>query len=425
MRQAEDYGALLALAGEISREENLDGLLRRILDKSLPWMRVEACSIFLPDDSTGELVIHSATNVGGAQPDQTRLSEIRVPAGKGIVGAAMRDKQPIRVDDALNDPRVYRAADEKTGWTTLALLAAPLLDGDVCRGVIEFLNPVGRPAFTADDEKLVEYFAGLVAAALGRVRSQEAALERAALQRDLDLAREMQTGLLPRQFPGVAESPGLEVFARLDPAKEVSGDLYDFFFIAPGQLCFVVGDVSGKGVAAGLFMAVTRTLIRALARPDRSPAEMLSRVNKELCRDNEACLFVTMVLGVADVSTGRIVCGLAAHNQPAVIRAAGGATFGPVGGVPMGLHEGGKFGEWAVDLAPGDALVVYTDGVTEAMDPAGRMFGAEPLRGVLESVAGRPAGEIVGAVSSAVVAHAAGGEPSDDITILALCRRDS
>lgn len=423
MQQTDDYGALLALAGEISREENLDGLLRKILDKSLPWMRVDACSIFLPDEATGELVIHSATNTGGSLPDATRLSEIRVPAGKGIVGAAMRDKQLIRVDDALNDPRVYRAADEKTGWTTRALLAAPLLDGDECRGVIEFLNPVGRPAFTADDEKLVEYFAGLVAAALGRVRSQEAAIERAALQRDLDLAREMQTGLLPRQFPGAAESPGLEVFARLDPAKEVSGDLYDFFFVSPGRLCFVVGDVSGKGVAAGLFMAVTRTLVRALARPGMGPAEMLAQVNNELCRDNEACLFVTMILGIADVESGRIVCGLAAHNQPAVVRASGQVDLGPVGGIPMGLQEGGVFGEWSVELEPGDALVVYTDGVTEAMDPASRMFGAEALRRVLAAAAGRSAGEIVSEVSSAVLAHAAGADPSDDITILTLRRR--
>jgi sigma-B regulation protein RsbU (phosphoserine phosphatase) len=132
-----------------------------------------------------------------------------------------------------------------------------------------------------------------------------------------------------------------------------------------------------------------------------------------------------MILGVADVESGRVVCGLAAHNQPAVVRASGSVVFGPVGGVPMGLHEGGAFGEWVVDLGAGDALVVYTDGVTEAMDPSDRMFGADALRGVLAAAARRSAGEIVAAVSSAVVGHAAGGEPSDDITILALRRRDA
>jgi len=413
-----DYAGLLRLAGSISRATELDGLLEKILTESLPWMRVEACSIFLPDERTGELVIHSAHGAGAP-----KLAAFRVPAGKGIVGAAMTEKRLIRVDDAASDDRVYKEADRKSGWTTRALLAAPLLDGEECLGVIEFLNPVGRPVFTAADEELVEYFAGLVAAALGRVRAQSAALERAALQRDLELAREMQTGLLPRAFPAAADSPVFELFARLDPAREVSGDFYDFFFIEPGRLCFVVGDVSGKGVAAGLFMGVTRTLVRALARPGRSPVEILSLVNTELCRDNEACLFVTMVLGIADAASGEVVCGLGAHNPPVRVPARGVPEFGPLGGAPLGLMSGPKFAEWRVQLAPGDALVVYTDGVTEALDESGRLFTSERLLELLGRQAGGRAENLTGAVSAAVAAHAAAAERSDDITILVLRRR--
>lgn len=113
------------------------------------------------------------------------------------------------MDRPDEDPRFYREADEKTGWKTKALLAAPLLDGEECLGAIEFLNPVGRPAFTEGDEHMVEYFAGLVAAALVRIRAHDAALERAQVQRDLDLARELQGGLLPKIFPTRQESPGL------------------------------------------------------------------------------------------------------------------------------------------------------------------------------------------------------------------------
>lgn len=415
-----DYAGLLGLAGEISREVELDGLLLKILTRSLPWMRVEACSIFLPSDASGDLVIHSAQ--GETAP---KLGAFRVPAGKGIVGASMMEKRMIRVDDAASDDRVYKEADKKTGWTTRALLAAPLLDGDECLGVIEFLNPVGRAAFTEEDERLVEYFAGLVAAALGRVRAQAAALERAALQRDLDLAREMQAGLLPGEFPTIDESPGLELFASLEPAQEVSGDLYDFFFIEPGKLCFVVGDVSGKGVAAGLFMAVTRTLLRAIARPGMSPAQILAMVNAELCRDNEACLFVTMILGIADTSTGDVVCGLGAHNPPVRLPREGTPEFGPLGGAPLGLMEAAKFSEWALRLDPGDALVVYTDGVTEALDESGALFTNERLLAALDRLDASAAEQVAATVSRTVAAHVGTADRSDDITVMVLRRRGS
>ena len=412
-----DYDALLSLAGEITRETDLDGLLAKILTKSLPWMRVEACSIFLVDEETGDLVMHTAHGEGAP-----KLGQLRVPAGRGIVGAAMNEKRVIRVDDAPNDPRVFKEADKKSGWTTKALLAAPLLDGDECLGVIEFLNPTGRSIFTPEDERLTEYFAGLVAAAVGRVRAQAAALERAALQRDLDLARKLQKGLLPLEFPSPEASPAIDLFAVLEPAKEVSGDLYDFFFIEPGKLCFVVGDVSGKGIAAGIFMAMTRTLLRAIARPGMSPAEILTQLNTELCRDNEACLFVTMILGIVDVTTGEIVCGLGGHNAPVHV-ARGDAVFGPLGGAPLGLMPQAQFTEWRPLLAPGDMLLVYTDGVPEALDEARRLFTNERFLSVLRGKVPSSSRALVAEVEQAVVAFVGGAERSDDVTLMALHRR--
>jgi sigma-B regulation protein RsbU (phosphoserine phosphatase) len=412
-----DHAALLSLAGEITRETDLDGLLAKILTKSLPWMRVEACSIFLVDEGTGDLVMHTAHGEGAP-----KLGQLRVPAGRGIVGAAMNEKRVIRVDDAATDPRVFKEADKKSGWTTKALLAAPLLDGDECLGVIEFLNPVARPAFTAEDEQLVEYFAGLVAAAVGRVRAQAAALERAALQRDLDLARELQKGLLPLEFPPRESSPAIDLFASLQPAKEVSGDLYDFFFIEPGKLCFVVGDVSGKGIAAGIFMAVTRTLLRAIARPDMSPAQILKQLNTELCRDNEACLFVTMILGIVDVVSGEIVCGLGGHNAPVHVSRSS-ADFGPLGGAPLGLMPQADFPEWTPQLAPGDSLLVYTDGVPEALDESHQFYSNERFLSGLRTVDASSPRKLVSEVERVLAAFVGAAERSDDVTLMALHRR--
>jgi len=416
LKAGEGYIGLLRLAGEIGREPDLKGLLEKILQKSRPWMRAEACSIFLPDPATGELVIHSAH--GDSAP---QLGSLRVPAGKGIVGAAMAGRKMIRVDDVTKDPRFFGKADEQTGWKTRALLAAPLLDGEECIGVIEFLNPQGRTAFKREDEELMEYFAGLVSAALVRIRAHDAALERA--QRDLDLAREMQQGLLPRQFPGKEQAPGVEIFARLDPAKEVSGDLYDFFTVEPGKMCFVVGDVSGKGVAAGLFMAVTRTLIRATAVAGRKPLEILQKVNAQLCAENQANLFVTMILGILDTATGRMEYGQGGHNPPILLPAQGQPVYEPSGGMPLGVFDDAKFGQRQLDLKPGETLLVYTDGVTEAMNPKRELFGEERLKEALQGQARLSPEKLSQRVVAEVTKFAAGAEPSDDITLLAIQHR--
>lgn len=389
-----------------------------ILDKSRPWMRAEACSIFLPDPGTGDLVIHSAH--GDSSPE---LGSLRVPRGAGIVGAAMTEKQMIRVDDVAKDPRFFGKADEQTGWKTRALLAAPLLDGEECIGVIEFLNPQGRSAFSREDEELMEYFAGLVSAALVRIRAHDAALERAQVQRDLDLAREMQQGLLPREFPGKDQAPGVEIFARLDPAKEVSGDLYDFFTVEPGKMCFVVGDVSGKGVAAGLFMAVTRTLIRATAVPGRRPLEILERVNAQLCAENRANLFVTMILGIVDTTTGRMEYGQGGHNPPIVLPAKGEPVYEPSGGMPLGVFEDAKFGQRQLELKVGETLLVYTDGVTEAMNPQRELFGEERLKEAVREQSRLSPESLTQRVVAEVARFANGAEPSDDITLLAIQHR--
>ena len=414
-----DYGPLFRLAGEIGREADLGGLLLKILEKSRPWMKAEACSIFLPDAETGELVIHSAR--GDRAPE---LGTLRVPKGQGIVGTAMAEKKTIRVDEVAKDARFYAKADEKTGWKTKALLAAPLVDGEECVGVIEFLNPIGRAAFTEQDEQMVEYFAGLVAAALVRIRANEAALERAAVQRDLDLARELQGGLLPKIFPTKEEAPGIELFARLDPAKEVSGDLYDFFPIENGKMCFVVGDVSGKGIAAGIFMAVTRTLIRATAVAGRSPLEILTKVNAQLAKENQASLFVTMILGIVDTKTGRMVYGQGGHNPPIRVPLKGKPSYEPPGGMPLGVFDDAKFGERELVLEKGETLLVYTDGVTEAMNLAKDLFGEDRLERAVEGGAVLSAEKLTERVVEKVEEFVGEAERSDDITLLAIQRRN-
>jgi sigma-B regulation protein RsbU (phosphoserine phosphatase) len=412
-----DYAALFSLASEIGREPNLDRLLLKILEKSRPWIHSEACSIFLPDPATGELLIHSAQ--GSSAP---RLAELRVPAGQGIVGSAMLEKRTIRVDDVSQDSRFYAAADKKTGWTTRALIAAPLLDGDHCIGAIEFLNPIGRSAFTDHDELMIEYFSSLVAASLVRIQSHEAALERAQVQRDLDLAREMQEGILPTAFPDPAVYQGLDLYATLDPATEVSGDLYDFFPGPDGCLYFLVGDVSGKGVAAGLFMAVTRTLIRATARMGLNPVQVLEAVNEQLVPENPAFLFVTIILGLYEPTTGEIVYAQGGHNRAVYIRRNGEADFQPSGGQPLGVFSDATFAPLTCTLEPGEVFVLYSDGVTEAMNASHQLYSDERLTSLLVGVQDLGSKSITDRIIDDVESFVAGAEQSDDITVMVLRR---
>lgn len=415
--QVASYERLIRLAGEIGREPDLDGLLYKILEKSRPWLGAEACSIFLEDKKTGELCIHSA--FGESAP---HLNEVRIPAGVGIVGHAMESMQVIRVDDVSKDPRFYSQVDKKTGWITKALIAAPLLDGNSCLGVIEFLNPVDKQHFSAEDERMVEYFAWLVSASLVRIKSNAAALERAQVQRDLDLARDMQTGILPTQFPQAGEYKDLDLYAALDPATEVSGDLYDFFPSDDGRLFFLVGDVAGKGVAAGLFMAITRTLIRSTARQIKSPTEILKQVNQQLYPENNAMLFVTIILGIYDPLTGEIDYAKGGHNPAIHLTGLGQCEYDSPGGQPLGVFGDADFAPARKTLHPGQTFFIYTDGITEAMNEGHLQYGEDRLKRAIESCRGESAKAMIQHVLSDVREFVAGAEQSDDITVLALRR---
>lgn len=415
-----DYLALFSLSSVITRESNYDGLLQKILDESRPWMHCEACSIFLPDPQTGDLVISSAQ--GDAAE---RMTQFRIPAGQGIVGTAMTEQVTVRVDDVSKDPRFYGKADKNTGFTTRALIASPLLDGDRCIGAIEFINPIDRPSFTDHDEVLIEYFSTLVSAALVRLQSQQVALERAQVQRDLDLAREMQTGLLPTNFPAALANGSLDLFATIKPALEVSGDLYDFFEAPDGRFFFLVGDVSGKGVAAGLFMAVTRTLIRAIARQNLTPVQILEQVNQQLVAENTAFLFVTIILGVYEPGSGVIDYAQGGHNQPIHVDATGIAAYQPPGGQPLAVFENATFAPYTCTLQPGETLLLYSDGVTEAMNVNNDLYSESRLLALMQNANALTARQLADTILDDVADFVGVADQSDDITILALHRRNS
>jgi len=207
----------------------------------------------------------------------------------------------------------------------------------------------------------------------------------------------------------------------LDPAKETAGDLYDFFMVDEQRLCFAIGDVSGKGVPAALFMAMTKTMLKSRAASDPSPASIVTHVNDVLSADNDNCMFVTLYLGILNLRDGTLVATNAGHNPPLIKREGGQFEWvtgqdGPIAGPIPGI----AFKERKTQLAPGDELFFYTDGVTEADNGRRELFGNEQLKAILDDSPGTSVVDRVRDVMQAVKIFAGEAPQSDDITMLAL-----
>jgi sigma-B regulation protein RsbU (phosphoserine phosphatase) len=240
------------------------------------------------------------------------------------------------------------------------------------------------------------------------------------MEEELNVGREIQMSMMPLNFAAFTESGTPSLFARLEPAREVGGDFYDFFELSDSLLCLCVGDVSGKGVPAALFMAVTKTLIRSCAADRRSTAHIVTHVNEVLSEDNDSCMFVTLFIAIFDREIGKLNFTNAGHNPPYIVQNDGqlirlGARHGPVAGAIPGI----AYGEETRLLRDGDTLFVYTDGVTEAMNQAGSLYSEERLAELLREKGRDGSKAAVEACMSSVSQFEAGAERADDITLLA------
>lgn len=239
------------------------------------------------------------------------------------------------------------------------------------------------------------------------------------LKGELNVAREIQMGIIPKTFPTFPDHSEFDLFATIKPAKEVGGDLYDYFFMDDDNVCLTLGDVSDKGVPAALFMVITRTLIKTTAEHERSPAKIMSHINNILEADNPRSMFVTLVIGVLNIRTGVLTYVSGGHNHPILIRKDGEVSYRTDKSGPMvGVIGGFDYLELSVDLLPGDSFFLYTDGVTEAMDSEQRLFSDEQL---LETVTNGPLDDLektIENVMDKVSDHVKSAPQSDDIAML-------
>lgn len=242
------------------------------------------------------------------------------------------------------------------------------------------------------------------------------------IEKELEVARRIQQGMLPPTTKLFSEaSPPIELAGAMHPAKEVGGDFYDFFFLDKHRLAIIIADVSGKSIPACVFMAMAKTVIRTIASKSASTADTCFKANEVLAADNESNLFVTVFYGVLNLATGELAYSNAGHTSPLLLSKTGVQQLPRKEGLALGIIENVfEYEETIVKLAPGDTLLLYTDGITEAMNSSKELYGEESFLKGLESLGSNPPAQILDAIVNNVKVHSGAYEQSDDITLLAI-----
>jgi sigma-B regulation protein RsbU (phosphoserine phosphatase) len=283
---------------------------------------------------------------------------------------------------------------------------------------------IALPSIRSGDElgKLAEAFRYMQVSLkdyIKRLTETTAAKER--IESELKIAHEIQTSMLPRIFPPFPDRKEFDIFATMEPAKEVGGDLYDFFLINERKLCFIMGDVSGKGVPAALFMMITKTLLKNAALQDLPADQVLFRTNNIIALDNESAMFATVFCGILDTVTGEVQFSNAGHNPPLICRKEGGYEYIGVGSsFVLGPMQNFNFTLQKIQLLPGDTFFLYTDGVTEAMNHKKELFSEKRLKDDLTALKDNKAAAIISALRHEISLFVKDEPQSDDITMLAL-----
>ena len=355
-----------------------------------------------------------------------------------ILVQALRDEYKLSV--ALDGSAALRSVEKNAPDLVLLDIMMPGMDGyEVCRQLrarestrevpVMFLSALEDVTNKAQgfevggNDYLTKPFEVLEVKA--RVRSllkakAYADAVREAMARDLRIAREIQMGILPADLASATKGTGLDVHAVIEPARQVGGDLYEVLRATDDRVVVALGDVSGKGIPSALFMAVAVTILRTLARQIREPDEILRRLNDELVEQNPRGMFVTLQCLVIDLANRRVLCAGAGHHQLAILMPGRQPRLAcPSSGRPVGLMPCNPIQCEALELEPGETFVLFSDGVSEAMNREEQFYGEERLLATLAAVSDAAPREIVTRVLADVRAFAAGAQQSDDITVLA------
>src|SRR5881227_1504357 len=368
---------LLDITKTISRSLDLQEVLNLVMETLDSLIPYDAAGIYLVkcsaplaewDGEVDETCVFHTEAVRGY--DIADLEELRLKMGEGLIGHVALSGKPFISPDVRNEPRYINA---RAG--TRSEMVAPIISNKEVIGVFD-LESDELNAYTKDDLEVLMLLASQVAIIIEKVMLHEQQIEKERLETQLEVAREVQLALLPAKDP---ELIGFDISAYNFPTEEVSGDYYDWVRIYDDQIGVVIADVSGKGVPAALLMAFLRASLRAASHIGYAPQISMSKVNYLLWESIERNQFVTAFYGILDATNRTLAYSNAGHNPPLLIDADGKTRFEERGGVPLGMFRDSRYYEYYATIEPGQMLVLYTDGVTEAMNPSGEEYGGQRL----------------------------------------------
>ncbi|MDX1993146.1 MAG: GAF domain-containing SpoIIE family protein phosphatase [bacterium] len=393
---------------EITRTMNssldFNEVLNHVMDSMMDVTKAQRGFLMLADDETGELRVLIQKGEGLEEEGYSTT----------IVNQVVATREPLLTNNAQFDTR-FQAGQSIIMRGLRAILSAPMLVKDRLVGVVYVDTSMRSRNFSQSDRDLLNAVAGQAAIALDNARLYTVAVEKGRIERELQMASEIQQGLLPHRMPN---TQGYQMAAAWRPAREVAGDFYDAFALGDDRAGVVIADVSDKGAPAALFMAVARTMIRSHANLGLPPVDVVARTNDLILEDAESGMFVT-VYHSQFFSDGRSLHVNAGHNPPLLYRhGTGELDYLPRGGRAVGWFPDNPLQELEFRMSAGDVIVYYTDGLTEAENPDGDYYGEARLAQIVAHAGARSAQEILEAILDDVEVFCNGASPFDDLTIL-------
>lgn len=413
----ERLALLYRLSQTFSSTLDLDEVLNRVMDEVIAATRAERGFVMLRE-AGGELAFRVARGM-----DRDTIDDPQFQVSRGVVDRVAHERQPVLTSDAQADDR-FSMRHSIMHLGLRSILCVPLTIKDRVLGVVYVDNRLQAGIFGQADLNLLASIASSAAIAIENARLYQMAVEKGRLEREFQMARELQASLLPRQTP---EVPCWEFAARWLPAHEVAGDYYDLIPLDDGRLALVMADVCDKGMASALFMALSRSIVRASLDGAPSTVEGIGRANRLICADATGGLFVTLFCALLELETGRVTYVNAGHNPALLCKRDAAedellAQLMPTG-MALGVLAEFPFEQNTLLLDAGDWVLLYTDGAVDARDAQGVSFGMERLQRVLLEHRQGSAAEIIAAIEDAIRSFSGSTHQFDDIALLLVRRQ--
>lgn len=413
----EQRNLLIGLIKKINSKLNTDQILSEIMDATKKIMLSEASSLFILSDNKRQLILTIPTG-----PATAELSGKKIPADHGVSGWCVQNKSPIIVNNVNEDQRFTGDLITNSSFKTINLICVPLITNDgECIGALQAINQINKQEFDEDDLDIFQSLASHAAIAIENAKLQDERIQREVLEKELDLAREIQSGFWPDEIPNIRN---YAVAGLSRPAKSVGGDYYDFIeHQDPSKWGFTVADVSGKGVAASLLMATMRASLRSHIVDLCPVEECIDKVNKMICNDSPPDKFITAFYGELDASSHTFRYVNAGHDNPYLLRAESGELeVLTTGGIMLGIFYPNPYEIDSVSFQIHDKLIIFSDGIPEARNATGDFYESERLKQWLIDNKDRSATEMLHGLIEDVDSFCAGHPQSDDITCVVLER---